>query len=517
MTSSSKSSLPQFQLSATLAGHEDDVRALAADGSDVVYSASRDHTVRSWRRSAKGKDVDEFKEGDVYTGHSSFVNAIAFIPANDENPDGLIVSGGSDKVIKVHEPGKHGSPVFTLAGHTNNVCALHVSALGVIVSGSWDMTARVWENWRCVRTLEGHAQAVWAVLVLQDATVVTGSADKTLRRWRDGQCVSVMQGHEDCVRGLAEVPGVGFLSCSNDSTLRLWTLDGTCVREMSAHTSFVYSVAVLPTGEFLSSGEDRTVRVWRDGQCVQTITHPCISVWAVAALENGDFASGGSDKVVRIFSRDPARIASEENIKEYEELVAAQAIPANQVGDVNKDKLPGLEALNKPGNKDGQVIMVRSGNIVEAHQWNAADGQWSKIGEVVDAVGNSRKKQFDGKEYDFLFDVDIGDGIPPLKLPYNANENPYTAAQRFLDANDIPQGYLDQVAQFIEKNAGGAQVQNNAPSNYVDPFTGMSYRYGNFCTQASAANTAAHVITRRSTLCSRRCSGMFVCSAGMAV
>ncbi len=49
--------------------------------------------------------------------------------------------------------------------------------------------------------------------------------------------------------------------------------------------------------------------------------------------------------------------------------------------------------------------------------------QWMKIGQVVEAIGNNRKQIFDGVEYDFVFDIDIGDGIPPLKLPYNVTGN----------------------------------------------------------------------------------------------
>jgi PFU (PLAA family ubiquitin binding) len=37
----------------------------------------------------------------------------------------------------------------------------------------------------------------------------------------------------------------------------------------------------------------------------------------------------------------------------------------------------------------------------------------------VDAVGQGRKQLYKGKEYDYVFDVDIQDGVPPLKLPYN--------------------------------------------------------------------------------------------------
>jgi phospholipase A-2-activating protein len=38
------------------------------------------------------------------------------------------------------------------------------------------------------------------------------------------------------------------------------------------------------------------------------------------------------------------------------------------LGDVKKSDLPGTEALSQPGKKGGQVIMVKNGNLVEAHQ-----------------------------------------------------------------------------------------------------------------------------------------------------
>jgi PFU (PLAA family ubiquitin binding). len=52
-------------------------------------------------------------------------------------------------------------------------------------------------------------------------------------------------------------------------------------------------------------------------------------------------------------------------------------------------------------------------------QWDSSSSNWQKIGDVVDAVGQSRKQLYQGKEYDYVFDVDIQDGVPPLKLPYN--------------------------------------------------------------------------------------------------
>lgn len=52
-------------------------------------------------------------------------------------------------------------------------------------------------------------------------------------------------------------------------------------------------------------------------------------------------------------------------------------------------------------------------------QWSSAGTTWQQIGEVTDAVGSGRKQVYQGIEYDYVFDVDIAEGQPPLKLPYN--------------------------------------------------------------------------------------------------
>lgn len=128
--------------------------------------------------------------------------------------------------------------------------------------------------------------------------------------------------------------------------------------------------------------------------------------------------------------------------------------------------------------------MIRKAGLVEAHQWDTATMSWQKIGDVVDAVGSGRKQLYQGKEYDYVFDVDVQDGVPPLKLPYNANENPYSAAQRFLQNNDLPLSYLDEVVRFIEKNTQGVNLASGT-NDFVDPFTGASRYQASQNTSAS--------------------------------
>ena len=105
-----------------------------------------------------------------------------------------------------------------------------------------------------------------------------------------------------------------------------------------------------------------------------------------------------------------------------------------------------------------------------------------KIGKVVDAVGANRKQLFNGKEYDYVFDIDAYEGAPPLKLPYNVtgilifhlmSENPYRTAQGFIDQHELPQGYLDQIANFILNNTKGQSLGASANERMADPLTGL--------------------------------------------
>lgn len=339
--------------------------------------------------------------------------------------------------------------------------------------------------------LEGHEQAVWAVLPVDSAPgdLLSASADRTIRLWRRGEALHTFTGHTDVVRGLSIVQGIGFASASNDGSLRVWTLDGACVVKVDASEMFVYSVAALDGGELAAVGEDRTLRLVRDGAVAQAIPHPA-PIWAVAALANGDLVTGGADAVARVWTRDPARAAGADVVSVFEASVEAQAVPANDipgmVGGVDVASLPDESALSQPGVKEGQYKIVRDASGAPTlYTWSMADASWQKVGQVVGgpeggggqstAGGGAQghalgRRAYKGKMYDFVFDVDIAEGQPPLQLPFNRGDDPYTAAQRFLHEHNLPQEYLDQTAQFIITNAGGAEAAANAPRN-VDPFT----------------------------------------------
>ncbi|XP_078070421.1 phospholipase A-2-activating protein isoform X6 [Mustelus asterias] len=415
-------------------------------------------------------------------GHSNFVSCVCIIAPNDTYPRGLIVTGGNDHNICVFTLDSP-APLYILKGHKNTVCSLSAGKFGTLLSGSWDTTSKVWLNEKCLMTLQGHTAAVWAVKILpEQGFMLTGSADKTIKMWKAGRCEHTFTGHNDCVRGLAILNELEFLSCSNDATIRRWQISGQCLHIYYGHTNYIYSLSVFPNGEdFVTTGEDRSLRIWKDGECTQTIRLPAQSIWSCCVLDNGDVVVGSSDSIIRVFTEAEERTASAEEIQTFEnELSSATIDPkTGDLGDININELPGREHLDEPGTREGQTRLIRVEDSVQAYQWSVVDGRWIKIGDVVGSSGGTQKTSgkvlYEGKEFDYVFTIDINEGGPSMKLPYNITDDPWLVAHNFLQKNDLNPMFLDQVANFIIENTKGNTLGSTG-TGFSDPFTG-SGRY----------------------------------------
>lgn len=456
-----------YQLSATLKGHDQDVRDVVAVDDSKVASVSRDGTVRLW-----SKD-DQWLGTVVYTGQG-FLNSVCY-----DSEKELLLFGGKDTMINgVPLFATSGEdPLYTLIGHQGNVCSLSFQD-GVVISGSWDKTAKVWKEGSLVYNLQAHNASVWdaKVVSFSENKFLTASADKTIKLWQNDKVIKTFSGiHNDVVRHLAVVDDGHFISCSNDGLIKLVDMHtGDVLRTYEGHESFVYCIKLLPNGDIVSCGEDRTVRIWskENGSLKQVITLPAISIWSVDCMSNGDIIVGSSDNLVRIFSQEKSRWASQDEINELSTQVEKSTISSKTI-EFDESKLSPYEILQSPGCKEGQIVVVKSPQgTIEAHQFS--NSSWKKVGDVVGAgaTGNDKKIEFEGKTYDYVFDVDIEDGKPPLKLPINVSDNPYTAADDFLARYELPMSYRDQVVQFILKNTNGIsldQPNDNASSSAVSP------------------------------------------------
>ncbi|GFY89670.1 transducin family protein [Actinidia rufa] len=401
--------LTEYQLSRELRGHEDDVRGICVCGDVGIATSSRDKTIRFW--SLDPASNHNYTTSKLLLGHTSFVGPLAWVSPDEEFPEGGIVSGGMDTLVMVWDL-RTGEAVQTLKGHQLQVTGIALDGLD-IVSSSVDCTLRRWRKDQPVDAWEAHKAAIQAVIKLPSGELVT-----------------------DTVRSLAVMPGLGILSASHDGSIRLWAISGQVLMEMVGHTSIVYSVDSHTSGLLLVAVrtvlrrygkleefcENHVPFVLLDGVCAQSIEHPGC-VWDVKFLENGDIATACSDGVVRIWTVHQDKIAESSELESFTSQLSHYKCSRKRVGGLKLEELPGLEALQLPGTSDGQTKVVREGDNGVAYAWNLREQKWDKIGEVVDGPDDSNKHPvLNGIQYDYVFDVDIGDGEPIRKLPYNRSD-----------------------------------------------------------------------------------------------
>jgi len=274
---------------------------------------------------------------------------------------------------------KEPSPALLMGGHEGGVTALAVTPTGLVLSGSIDRTAQLWDPRMFpprIQKFVGHQYPIWGVAVLDSGDCVTASGDRTIKIWdpKTGQVKHNIPDHPDTVRGICNVPGLGFLSCCNDFVVRLYSYDGSLLHNLIGHENFVFSSRLLHSGEFATAADDASIRIWKDFECTQILRHP-VGLWEVCQIDNGDIIGAGQDSQVYVWTKSSDRKAANSSTEVFNAAVSANLVK--------------MEEAKKP-----------------------------------------QKEHLDGKEYDVVIPIEF-DERPALKLGYNLGENPYTVAQEF--------------------------------------------------------------------------------------
>jgi hypothetical protein len=156
-------------------------------------------------------------------GHSKSINCIAVLP------DGRIISGSSDKTLKLWDIKTQNYDVAlvrTFKGHTNRINCVVIISNEIIVSGSDDGTLKIWDikTGKKKLTLKGHYDIIRCVNVLHDGRIVSGSHDKTLRIWNQntGKCENILSGHNHWITCVNTLHDGRIISGSFD-TLKIWS------------------------------------------------------------------------------------------------------------------------------------------------------------------------------------------------------------------------------------------------------------------------------------------------------
>lgn len=164
-------SVPARGATSTLQGHTSPVSAVIfkPDDATVAYSASHDHTVKTW-------DLPTATCVDTRTTGHSLLSLCALPKIN------LLATGTSARHITLLDPRASATiiSVMTLRGHTNGVVSLDTnpnSEYG-LVSGSHDGTVRIWD----VRSVKAGAGGVGEGQVGESVYVIDREAKGTKMR-----------------------------------------------------------------------------------------------------------------------------------------------------------------------------------------------------------------------------------------------------------------------------------------------------------------------------------------------
>jgi WD40 repeat protein len=233
----------------------------------------------------------------------------------------VIVSGGTDKTVRVHDLNS-GAPLMVLEGHQSWITSVALGALGdraVVASGGCDKTLRVHDlsTGESLMVLTGHQDVVGTVAVgsLGDrAIVVSGSDDGAIHVYdlESGAVLSVLGGHHGPVKSVSVGPLGGrtvVVSGGDDRMIRVHHLEsGAGPTVLEGHHSPIKSVAMGSHGGQIvlaSGGDDKTIRVHNlaSGELLRMFEGHQDSVTSVAlAPLDGKTAvvSGSGDHTIRV-------------------------------------------------------------------------------------------------------------------------------------------------------------------------------------------------------------------------
>ncbi|PIN16772.1 WD40 repeat-containing protein [Handroanthus impetiginosus] len=333
----------KYGLIGSLFREEGHVYSLAASG-DLLYTGSDSKNIRVWKnlqefsgfKSSSGllKAIVVF--GDkVFTGHQDGRirvwrslgdkrNTHKRVGSLPTTRDLLMKSINPRNYIEVR---RHRNVPWVK--HFDTVSCLSIDAgQGLLYSGSWDKTLKVWRisDSKCLESIWAHDDAVNSVVTAFDGLVFTGSADGTVKAWRrelvgnttQHMLVETLLKQDHALTSLAVSYSAGALYAgSSDGLVSFWQRETHFMGFGGVLRGHKLAVLCLAVGGrlVLSGSADKSICVWRrDGggahSCLAVLTGhtgpvKCLAAERDTAEDDDDkrwiVYSGSLDKSVKVW------------------------------------------------------------------------------------------------------------------------------------------------------------------------------------------------------------------------
>jgi len=235
----------------------------------------------------------------------------------------------------------------SLKDHSDKVTALIQLQSGLIATGSYDTTIRIWnleklscdkiiqclgkifvllefeenmllsssENtiflWdlksdknECIHKFDGHELWVNCLVKCDDKTFASASNDCSIIIWDyyKKSIIKKFEAHDDCILALIKLKDGNLCSGSVDKLIKIWNLkEEKSIKNLSGHKNWVKCLCQMDNETLLSGSDDKTIKVWKNYVCINTIKQHTHSVRVLLKINDDYFISGSFDKSIKIW------------------------------------------------------------------------------------------------------------------------------------------------------------------------------------------------------------------------
>lgn len=325
----------KYGLIGSIFREEGHVYSLAAAG-DLLYTGSDSKNLRVWKNF---QEFSGFKSnsglvkaivvfGDkVFTGHQDGKIRVWRFMGDKRNTHKRIGSLPTtrDLLKKSMNPRNY----IEVRRHRNVPWVKHYDAVsclsvdvnqGLLYSGSWDKTFKVWRisDSKCLESVHAHDDAVNSVVVAFCGLVFTGSADGTVKAWRrelvgkstQHVLVETLLRQDHALTSLAVGQSSGTLYAgSSDGLVSFWEREKHFMLYGGVLRGHKLAVLCLAVGGSLvvSGSADKSMCVWRregggDHSCLAVLTGHSGPVKCLAVEKDGGAAEGEGDERWIVYS-----------------------------------------------------------------------------------------------------------------------------------------------------------------------------------------------------------------------